>query len=426
VGQKEAAMSDKLPKKVLILTNDTGFGHRSTAKAIASALQEKHGAACTVEIVNPTEHKDASPILRNSQTDYDRMIRDWPDFYRFSYEAMSGPLPNAIVEGAFTVMLYLAVLDILKTHQPDVIVNTYETYHAPLGAVFTITRQRAPLITVVTDLATLHRSWFNDVTDLCLVPTSIAYDLALQYGLASDKVKVTGLPINPAFANNTRDRAAIRTELGWQIDLVTVLAVGSTRVRNLPETFHVLNHSGLPLQFVLVCGGDNQLFEQFSHTEWHKPTHIYNLVDNMPLLMQAADCTVGKAGGLYVTEALACGLPILLIDLIQGQETGNAEFVVNGGAGELAHNPIEALECLFHWLDKDCQLLAERARNALHLGHPRAAYEAADLIWEAASSGTPRKPRPATNIRSLTDMLNRFNIPWVEQADTGDKSDWTE
>ncbi|HVO43895.1 MAG TPA: hypothetical protein VMT34_14795, partial [Aggregatilineales bacterium] len=74
-------MSDNLPKKVLILTNDTGFGHRSTAKAIASALKDKHGEACTVEIVNPTEHKDASPILRNSQTNYDQMVRELPDVY---------------------------------------------------------------------------------------------------------------------------------------------------------------------------------------------------------------------------------------------------------------------------------------------------------------------------------------------------------
>ncbi len=391
-------MSDKQPKRVLILTNDTGFGHRSAANAIASTLKEKHGASCTVEIVNPTEHKAASPILHNSQANYDQMVRERPDFYRFSYEAMSGTVPNALVEGAVTAMLYSAILDILKTHRPDVIVNTYETYHAPLDAVFTITRQRTPVVTVVTDLATLHRSWFNNVTDLCLVPTSIAYDLALKYGLPSDKVKVTGLPINSAFADQTRDRAAIRAGLGWQPDLVTVLAVGSTRVRNLPETFHALNHSGLPLQFALVCGGDDELFDQFSQTEWHRPTHIYNRVDNMPLLMQAADCTVGKAGGLYVSEALACGLPILLIDLIQGQETGNAEFVVKGGAGELANDPIEALESLFHWLDKNRQLLAERARNARSLGNPRAAYEAADLIWETTLARSRRKDRSVTNI----------------------------
>jgi UDP-N-acetylglucosamine:LPS N-acetylglucosamine transferase len=412
--QKEATVSEQSPLKVLILTNDTGLGHRSTAKAIAAALQAQHGRACKVDIVNPTEHKLASPILRNSSSDYDRLVRDWPDFYRFSYEAVSGPLPSALVESAFTVMLYLAVMDILKTYQPDVIVNTYETYHGPLDAVFALTQQRVPLITAVTDLATLHRSWFNDVVDLCLVPTSIAYDLALEYGLPPEKVKLTGLPVNPAFAETTRSRGDLRAELGWPPDRISVLAVGSTRVRNLPETLHVLNHSGLPLHFAVVCGGDDDLYAHFSHTDWHQPTHVYNFVDNMPLLMHAADCTVGKAGGLFVSEALACGLPILLIDLIQGQETGNAEFVIKGGAGELAANPIQALELLFHWLDKNGQLLVERTRNAQSLGHPRAAYEAADLIWDASQSGTGHRHRSTRNIRKLKEMLDKFNVPWKD------------
>jgi UDP-N-acetylglucosamine:LPS N-acetylglucosamine transferase len=406
-------MTDQSPTKVLILTNDTGLGHRSTANAIAAALQAQHDQACKIDIVNPTTHKLASPILRNSQADYDRLVREWPDFYRFSYEAASGPLPNALVESAFTAMLYLAVMDILKTYQPDVVVNTYETYHGPLDAVFALTRQRVPLITVVTDLATLHRAWFNDVVDLCLVPTSMAYDLAIQYGLSPDKVKLTGLPVNPAFADTTRTRAEIRAELGWPSDRVSVLAVGSTRVRNLPDTLHVLNHSGLPLHLAVVCGGDADLYKHFSYIDWHQPAHVYNFVDNMPDLMHAADCTVGKAGGLFVSEALACGLPILLIDLIQGQETGNAAFVVNGGAGALAANPTEALEFLFHWLDKDCQLLAERTRNAQRLGHPRAAYEAADLVWAASQSGTGHRPRTARYVRSLKDTLDKFNIPWT-------------
>lgn len=245
------------------------------------------------------------------------------------------------------------------------------------------------------------------------MPTQIAYDLALKYGLPSEKVKVTGLPINPAFARETRSRAELRAELGWRDDLITVLAVGSTRVRNLPETLNVLNHSGLPLQFVIACGGDDELYAHFSQVEWHHPAHVHYLVSNMPLMMRAADCTVGKAGGLYVTEALACGLPILLVDLIEGQETGNADFVVDGGAGELVQNPIAVLECLFHWLDKDGLLLAERSAKARQLGHPRAAYEAAELVWQAAHT-KPRQTGLAKHRRSVTELLNEFNIPWKE------------
>jgi len=40
---------------------------------------------------------------------------------------------------------------------------------------------------------------------------------------------------------------------------------------------------------------------------------LYNFVTNMATLMRAADCVMGKVGGLTVTEALACRLPLILI-----------------------------------------------------------------------------------------------------------------
>ncbi|HVO42577.1 MAG TPA: glycosyltransferase [Aggregatilineales bacterium] len=403
-------------KRILILTADTGLGHRSAANAVASALQEQYGAECSVSIVNPMDHPAASPLLRNVQADYDRMVREMPDLYRLGYQTLSGPLPNALIESAFTVMLFEALRDILRQAQPDAIVDTYESYLAPLDAIFTIRGQRIPLVTTVTDLATLHPAWFNDTTDLCMVPTQIAYDLGVSYGLPPSKLKITGLPVNPRFASEKRDKAAIRAELGWRSDLITVLAVGSPRVNNVPEMLNVLNHSGLPLQLVIVCGGNDSLYQHVMETEWHSDVQRYNFVDNMPTLMHAADCVMGKAGGLFVSEALASGLPILLIDMIQGQETGNTDFVVNSGAGEYAHDPVQALEIMFHWMDKGAVLLAERAQKARAVGHPRAAYEVADLVLQAAQHKTAPKHKRVTNLRSLTELLTNFNIPWKEES----------
>ncbi|MEP7285523.1 MAG: glycosyltransferase [Chloroflexota bacterium] len=400
-------------KHILILTADTGLGHRSTAKAITLALEETYGANCTIDTVNPMDHERASVFLRNSQADYDRMVRDLPEIYRFGYKAIDSPLPNAIIESAFTVMLFEAIYDIVKEYRPDVIVDTYESYLAPLDAVFTINRRHIPVITVVTDLATVHRTWFNTVTDLCCVPTQIVFDLAVGLGLAPDKVKVTGIPVNPAFAKETRDPAAIRAELGWRSDLTTVLAVGGTRVNHLDEALNVLNHSGLPLQLIVVAGGDDERYQQFRDTTWHAVTHLYNLVDNMPSMLRAADLVICKAGGLIVTEALACGLPLLLVDLIQGQETGNMDYVVNGGAGEFANTPIEALEIMYHWLDKGGELLAQRAQQARSMGHPRSAYDIAEMIWTLAQSNTDAAPsRSVVSLKTLTELLNNFNVPW--------------
>jgi 1,2-diacylglycerol 3-beta-galactosyltransferase len=395
-------------KHILILTADAGFGHRSAAKAIAAALQETHGSDCTVEIVNPIEDERVPAILRDNPADYDRMVREMPGLYKVGYEVSDTPAPSAMIASAMTVMLYDTLRDVVRRCQPDAIVTTYEFYQAPLAALYTASRQHIPLLTVVTDLAPVHRLWFHQTADLCLVGAPAVGDQAIESGLLPDKVQVTGIPVHPRLARQDRPRAALHAELGWppRPDLSTVLAVGSKRVGHLAEVLHALNHAGLRLQLVLVAGGDDELYHQFQSTEWHVPSHVYNFVEDMPTLMQAADCIVCKAGGLIVTESLACGLPILLTDVIEGQETSNARYVVEGGAGELAPSAMEGLEIMCHWLANGGTLLAQRAQNAKHLGRPRAAYDVAELAWAAAAHGPHIRPeRHGLELPKLTALL---------------------
>jgi 1,2-diacylglycerol 3-beta-galactosyltransferase len=205
--------------------------------------------------------------------------------------------------------------------------------------------------------------------------------LAIEAGLAPEKVKITGIPVHPELAKGQQDQASIRSDLGWNPDLFTVLAVGSQRVENLYEALNALNHSGLPLQLAVVAGGDDDLYQRFEQVEWHREAHLYNFVTNLATLMRAADCVLGKAGGLTVSESLACGLPLILINVIPGQETGNAEYVTQGKAGDLARDPLEVLETMCHWLDQGGELYKTRSQNARRLGRPRAAYDIAELVW---------------------------------------------
>lgn len=371
-------------KRVLILTADAGFGHRSAANAVAAALKERYGDRCQVEIVNPLDDKRVPAFLRDSQSDYDKIVRESPKLYRLGYEASDAVVPSTLVESALTVMLFEALSDLTRAYRPDVIVIAYPLYQSPLAAVYAFRRHTVPLLTIITDLVTVHRLWFSNAADFCLVPTTKVADLALEAGVAPDKVKITGIPVDPRLGQEKRSRAELRAELGWRLDWPVALAVGSKRVEHLPDTLRALNHSGLHLQLAVVAGGDESLYRELQATEWHLPTYVYNFVTDLPVMMHAADLLIGKAGGLIVTEALACGLPLLLIDVLPGQETGNAAYVVEGGAGELAATPLDALESLYHWLDRDGRLLAERARNASQLGRPQAAFEIADLAWTVA------------------------------------------
>lgn len=405
-------MSDTL-KRALILTADAGFGHRSAANAIAAAITERYGDRFAFEIVNPLEDKRTPFFLRDSQTDYDKIVRNVPELYRLGYEASDAPFPATIVESALTVMLYEVIYDIIHKYQPDVIVTTYPLYQVPISAIYMIKRIHIPFYTVVTDLATVHRIWFEKNVDGCLVPTPVVHDLAINCGLSEDHVVITGIPVNPELGKIPADRGALRRSLGWHPDLLTFLAVGSRRVENMVSTLRTINHYGAPLQLVVVTGNDQEQYDQLMQEEWHIPVQLFIYSSNLAPFMLASDAIICKAGGLVVTESLACGLPMLLIDIIPGQETGNAEYVVDGGAGVVVANQFEMVETLTHWLMHDQRELKLKAEHARNLGKADAAYKVADIVWRGAQIGRTRLPQRLYSTRlSLTNLLNRYDVHW--------------
>jgi 1,2-diacylglycerol 3-beta-galactosyltransferase len=274
---------------------------------------------------------------------------------------------------------------------------------------FTLRRIFVPVICVVTDLATVHQVWFTGDADLTVVPTDIVRDLALGAGIPAEKVEVIGIPVHPSIsAAGGAGKKKLRAELGWRPDTTTLLAVGSKRVGGLSRVLDAFNHSGLRLQIAAVAGGDDELYQELSSREWHLPAKIYNFVDNMPSLMRASDFVVAKAGGLIVTECLAAGLPMLFVDMIPGQETGNADYAVAGGAAEIAADPVAALEIVYHWLSDGKRKLSEHAAGAKALGRPRAAFDIIERAWEMAVL-KPDKRDLAVAVDKIKEIFGLFN-----------------
>ncbi len=389
------------PKRVLILSADAGFGHKAAANAIAAAFQASLPGRAHVTVLNPLDHTEAPRLLVSAQDDYDRMIQQAPEVYRVGYQASDGAIPAGIAEQALALMMFTVLRDILSTHRPDVVITTYPLYQPALATLNAVSRSAAPFLTVVTDLATVHRLWFNDSAELCLVPTQAVAQKAIESGLSRDRVEITGLPVSPRLGLPV-DRVALRAKLGWGNDRAVALFTGSKRVKKLEPVANILNHSGLPLELAIVAGGDEELRQRFEAVEWHLPAHVYGFVDSMHELMQAADFIVCKAGGLIVSEALAAGLPLLIAEALPGQETGNVEHVERGGAGKLVGDPADALVQVFHWLEHDRAGLAATAARARTIGKPEAAARVAERALELAIRG----PRPVS--RGLAAQLPRL------------------
>ncbi len=217
-------------KRILILTADAGFGHRSAAKALAAALEEGRPGECEYEIANPLDHEKTPAWLHAAQSDYDRIAREAADLYKLSYDVSDRLVVSRMIENAMRVLLYRAMRDIVHRYRPDAIISTYPLYQAPLGAYFALSRCYVPLVCVVTDLATVHHIWFSGDADLTIVPTEIVRDLALGAGLAPERVELIGIPVHPRFSAlhdaASAGKAGFKAALGLLPNRPTVLAVG--------------------------------------------------------------------------------------------------------------------------------------------------------------------------------------------------------
>lgn len=396
--------------KVLILSADAGFGHRSAAIAIQEAIKLRYSQDIYSEIINPLDEKHVPNFLKESQSDYDKWVREVPELYRFGYEASDGVVTSSIMESVLTVLLFEALKAIIIDFSPQFIVTTYPLYQAPLNAVLAVNNLSVPVMTVLTDLSTLHRIWFNTDVDYLVVPNSLVEDLAISYGINAQKILNLGIPVHPKIASSTQSKKQLRKELGWETGKITILAVGSKRVEHFVEMLDILNHSGYQLQLVIVAGKDQELFKDLQETEWHQKAIIYEFVDEMPRFLKAADLILCKAGGLIVTESLASGLPLLLIDVIPGQETGNAEFVVDNKAGFWIKNQNELLSSICHLFLEDNNQLKEMQSTAFELGRPQAAFSIAEKIHEDVQKIKSLPPIYKERRLTILELLEKFQI----------------
>jgi 1,2-diacylglycerol 3-beta-galactosyltransferase len=385
-------------KRVLILTAEAGFGHRSAALAIEAAMQERYGDRCTTTVLNPLREEGSPGILQTlAEEGHERLAQSELGLYDLGYRISDGVATAALMEQIFSALLHDPLKELLAQYQPGVIVSTYPFFLEPLSFVVDRTREAVPLVSVITDLVAVHTIWFNPRVDLCLVPTEEVRQKALRRDVPTDRIHVTGLPVHPRFGAERRSPAEIRAKLGWKTDLPTALVVGGTRVSNVLEVARLVDRSGLKVQLAIVAGGDRDLHAQLRAESWHGHVYVYGFVEDMPALMHASDLVMAKAGGLIVSETLACGRPLILFSSTAGQETGNVEYVTSNRAGDWAPTPTEALACLVRWLAGDRAILAARTANARRAGCPQAVYHVVDLVWELLESG----PRPTSRKVSL-------------------------
>ena len=66
--RRAAAEGTGIVKRILVLTADAGFGHRSAVEAVAAALEKRYGDRCAVTTANPMGDERVVAPIRASQS----------------------------------------------------------------------------------------------------------------------------------------------------------------------------------------------------------------------------------------------------------------------------------------------------------------------------------------------------------------------
>jgi 1,2-diacylglycerol 3-beta-galactosyltransferase len=198
-----------------------------------------------------------------------------------------------------------------------------------------------------------------------------------------EKMRIVGLPVSLQFLGDRKSKAEQRAELGLDPARATALIVGGGEgMGRLFEIARAIDAARLPLQLVVIAGRNRKLLRRLEDFEWQVPVSIQGFVTNMPAWMRASDVIITKAGPGTISEALACGLPIVLSGFLPGQEEGNVDFVQENGVGVLCEKPAEIAHLLAGWLAPGDDTLARFAAHARQLARPRAAPEITRILDE--------------------------------------------
>jgi processive 1,2-diacylglycerol beta-glucosyltransferase len=107
---------------------------------------------------------------------------------------------------------------------------------------------------------------------------------------------------------------------------------------------------------------------------------VYGWTKELPKLMAGAHVVVSKAGGATVQECLAAVTPMIVSQVVPGQEEGNARLIAEAGAGAIAVTPDAIASAVRDGFANDGETWQRWHAAAAKLSRPNASREIAEWI----------------------------------------------
>jgi processive 1,2-diacylglycerol beta-glucosyltransferase len=356
-------------KRVLIVSVRAGGGHIKVAEALEAAFKaDKNNFE--VKNIDLLDHSSALIKFLYGKA-YIDVAKFFPELYAYSYKKYE-PIKKMLKPRTVLDRLnFNDFFEIVDDFRPDIVIGTH--FIAGMILAKMKAKKKYKVVVTLTDYE-FHPLWLVENTDLFTVATKeVAHSLEF-YDIDPKKIIVSGIPIRPKFAQATNKKMLMKKySLDSSLPIVFVFA-GSSGAGSLRELIEESKRIKEKFQFVIVCGNNKKLEKELIQKQASDPRlkKVFGFVDFMDELMACSSIFITKPGGLSVSESMAKGLPMILVDPIPGQEEANADYLLEQGAAVKARD-ISTLVYKLRQLLKDKKKLSAMSSVAKRIAEPNAA-----------------------------------------------------
>jgi processive 1,2-diacylglycerol beta-glucosyltransferase len=370
-------------RRVLILSASAGTGHVRAAAALEKVFRQRPevGAVRNIDALRFTNR-----LFRDFYSKlYIQLVQRAPTILGIVYNSMDEPWKTDRMRLMLDRLNTGPLERFIAKFKPDITVCTHFLPAEIISYLISKGKLDARLSIVVTDLD-VHAMW--------LCRTFHRYFVALEeskihlqvLGLPGDHITVSGIPIDPAFGQR-ENRDELRLKAGFDTQhplfLISGGALGVSPAAGVLEALSRLRH---PAQAIVICGKNTEMQaameKQARDVEAANPgltIRVMGYTDEMHRWMHMSDLFIGKPGGLTTAEALACGLPMIIVAPIPGQEERNSDHLLEKGIA-LKCNEFTTLAYKIDGLLDQPAVLQSMREKAFAYARPRAAETIADTL----------------------------------------------
>jgi processive 1,2-diacylglycerol beta-glucosyltransferase len=361
--------------KILILSASFGEGHNAAARGIYDAVRQIAPAA-------EVEVRDIFAETYGSLNDltcraYLGVINRAPHAWAALYSWID---QQQDFRGKFRWLLpaQRRLAAMIERDRPDVLVAVYPSYAHLLDAEYGPAQGNRPKrVVVVTDSISVNAVWFRCPADFFLVPNDQTAGVLERSGLRPDLLRVFGFPVNPRFAD-----ASLRTIRSdgppWRV--LYMINAGKNSAPDLTRRLAAIPETEL----TITVGRDEKLRQKIQavRAAAARTFEIIGWTSELPRLLSSHHILIGKAGGATVQETIAAGCPMIINQVVPGQEEGNAQLILETKTGALALSSDAVISTLKRAFADDGKLLREWSANIAEISRPDASLQIAKFLLE--------------------------------------------